>query len=313
MADNGTQVAERIPIASREEWLNLRRQDVTASDVAALFGKSPYKTMLGLFAEKAGLVPAVSEENDAMKRGRYLEPAILAACSEHELLRDRSLTRATDYWRSPSLRLGATPDAFVYEAGGNRIEPVDAKSVASYVFDQWGDGPPLHIQLQVLVQAMLMDAPRGWVACGVMTAEFPVHVFEVPRHEKAERMIVDAVAAFWKAVEAGEAPDPCAGDHGTLAALFPRADRPEPLDWGSDDEVLELLDERARLKEEVNPKDGRIKEIDALLKARMGAHALALAPGWKVTWTERKAYTANVAASRVLRVTALNLEQEEAA
>ena len=304
--------ATRIPIESLATWLAMRQQDVTESDVAALFGKSPYKTMLGLFAEKAGLVPASVEENDAMKRGRYMEHAILAACSEHPALAHGAVDRTALYWRSPSLRLGATPDASLET--GEASEPIDAKSVASYVFDQsWASGPPLHIQLQVLVQAMLMGAPRGWVACALMTPEMPLHVFEVPRHEKAERMILDAVAAFWKAVEAGDAPDPTAGDHAVLTALFPQASRPEPLDWSADDEIQVLLNRRAEICDIVKPLEGEKAEIDAKIKASMGAHGLALAPGWKVTWTERKAYVANVPASRVLRVTALNLDQEEAA
>jgi len=306
--------AIRIPIASREEWLQLRSQDCTASDIAALFGKSPWKTMLGLYAEKAGLVPGLTEENDAMKRGRHLEPAILSAAKEAPEFAGRQIAAATHYYRSPSLRLGATPDALVFDAGKDGFEPLDAKSVASYVFDaQWGDGVPLHIQLQVLVQAMLLDAPRGWVACGVMTADFPVHIFEVPRHEKAEAMIVNAVSAFWRAIEAGEAPDPTAGDHQVLTALFPQANRPEPLDWSGDDEIQDLLNERATICEEIKPREGRKAAIDALINAKMGAHGLAIAPGWKVTWNERAAYTTNVKATRVLRVTALNLEQEEAA
>ena len=301
--------AIRIPIESRETWLALRQQDCTASDIAALFGKSPYKTMLGLFAEKSGLVPGITEENDAMKRGRHMEHAILSAVGEAPEFAGRTVARATDYLRSPSLRIGATPDAEV-----DGLEPLDAKSVASYVFDQqWTQGPPLHIQLQVLVQAMLLGAPRGWVACGVMTPEFPLHVFEVPRHEKAERMIVDAVGAFWKAVEAGEAPDPTAGDHGVLTALFPSANRPDPLDWSEAEDLQTLLNRRAEIAEIVKPLEGEKAEIDAKLKAAMGAHGLALAPGWKVTWSDRAAYVANVKATRVLRVTALNLEQEEAA
>lgn len=304
---------QRIPIASREDWLALRLQDVTASDIAALFGKSPYKTMLGLYAEKAGLVEGVTEENDAMKRGRHLEPAILSAAKEDPAFASRQIVAATHYLRSPSLRLGATPDALVFDAGCDGFEPLDAKSVASYVFDQWDGGPPLHIQLQVLVQAMLLNAPRGWVACGVMTADFPVYVYEIPRVEKVERMILDAVAAFWKAVEAGEAPDPTAGDHPVLQALFPRADRPEPLDWAGEDELQALLDRRAAIAEIVKPLDAEKAEIDARIKAAMGAHGLAFAPGWKVTWSERAAYVANVKATRVLRITALNPDKEEMA
>ena len=303
----------RVPVGSREDWLAMRRRDITASEIAALFGKHPYKTMLGLYADKAGLVPPETEENDAMRRGRHMEAAILSACAEDPAFHGRTIERATHYFRSPSLRLGATPDAYVIQ--GETLEPIDAKSVASYVHDtQWADGaPPLHIQLQVLVQAMLMNAPRGWVACGVMNPEFPLYVYEVPRHAQAEEKILEAVEAFWRAVEAGEAPDPTAGDHGTLQALFPQATKPEPLDISGDEDLLKLLERRAEIAAITKPLDGEKAAIDAAIKMRMGTHSLALAPGWKLTWSERAAYTTTVKATRVLRVTALNQDQEEAA
>lgn len=306
--------AIRIPVQGREEWLAMRRQDVTASDIAALFGKHPFKTMLSLYAEKAGLVQPDTEENDAMRRGRHMEHAILSACAEAPEFDGLWVDRAAHYYRSPSLRLGATPDAYLRREEGKPIEPIDAKSVATFIHDtQWTEAPPLHIQLQVLTQAMLMNAPRGWVACGVMSMDFPLYVYEVPRHEQAEAKIIEALAGFWRAIDAGEAPDPTAGDHGTLQSLFPQATKPEPLDISGDDELLKLLDRRAEIAAVVKPLEGEKAAIDAAIKMRMGAHSLALAPGWKLTWNERAAYTANVKATRVLRVSALNQDQEEAA
>jgi predicted phage-related endonuclease len=307
--------AIRILIQGREDWLAMRSQDVTASEIAALFGKHPFKTMLSLYAEKAGLISGAVEENDAMRRGRYMEHAILAACAEAPEFDGLWVDRATHYYRSPALRLGATPDAYLRREEGLPMEPIDAKSVSSFVHDtQWAGGaPPLHIQLQVLVQAMLLRAPRGWVACGVMTPDLPIYIYEVPRHEQAEAKIYEAVASFWKAVEVGEAPDPTAGDHGTLSALFPQATKPEPLDISGDDELLRLLERRAEIAATVKPLDGEKTAIDAAIKMRMGAHSLALGPGWKLTWNERAAYTATVKATRVLRVTALNQDHEEAA
>ena len=72
---------ERIPITSREQWLELRRSAVTASDVGAIFGLHPYKTPLRLWADKTG-VNLEDVENAAMRRGRWLEAAVLSACRE---------------------------------------------------------------------------------------------------------------------------------------------------------------------------------------------------------------------------------------
>lgn len=42
---------DRIQIENREQWLALRRQDVTASVVAATMGLHPYVSKLALFKE----------------------------------------------------------------------------------------------------------------------------------------------------------------------------------------------------------------------------------------------------------------------
>jgi predicted phage-related endonuclease len=52
---------ERWPITDRAAWIQWRLLDVTASDVPALFGADPYKTRLGVWAEKRGLVPPIAD------------------------------------------------------------------------------------------------------------------------------------------------------------------------------------------------------------------------------------------------------------
>ena len=45
---------ERWAITSEAEWLEWRRNDVTASVVGALFGLHPYETVFGLYARATG-------------------------------------------------------------------------------------------------------------------------------------------------------------------------------------------------------------------------------------------------------------------
>ena len=306
-------ITERIPIVSRPQWLAARKQDVTASDAAAIFSAHPHKSPLALWAEKSG-TDLPSDENAFARRGRHLEPAILSAAGEAETFSGGVLEPARFYVRAPALRIGATPDALFVRPDAPP-EPVDAKSVASWVFDTaWADGaPPLHIQIQVLVQAMLLDAPRGWVACAVMTPEWPIHVYEIPRNPDAEKRILLGVKEFWQSVEKGEMPAPLAKDHATLAAIFPRAEQAEPVDWSAENDAVALLDEWAALGEELAPKKARISQIEALVKARMGSAERAHAPGWAVSWKEqkRKAYAVAESVYRVLRIKAYSPDGEE--
>lgn len=286
-----------------KEWLALRKQDVTASQISAIWGASPHTTALALWAEKCG-TEFRNDENAFSRRGRHLEPAILSAASECDAFAGRLLTPSRTYLRSPSERLGATPDAAVHERD-QPGEPVDAKSVAPWVFDtQWEGGPPLHIQMQVLVQAMLMRAPRGWVACAVMEPAFPVYVYPIERNAEAEAKIIAGVREFWRTVEAGEMPAPVAKDHATLAAMFNRVDnRLPPMDW-TDDDVLDLLARHADLCEQLKPMKGEVAQLENTIKAKLGACETAVAPGWTVSWKEqtRKAYSVAETTYRVLRI-----------
>ena len=265
---------ENYPARDRAAWLAIRKQDVTASEVAALFGAHPYKSPLQLFADKTGR-SVETADNKAMRRGRILEPAI-AECWFEEY--GERLEKCTDYLRCTVRRIGATPD---YVRGNG--EPVEAKSVAPEKWAEWGEQPPFAYTLQALMQAMLMDAPRAWLAIMVDNRAKDFYRFEVPRHPAAEAKMVERVAAFWRAVAADEMPPAdYSKDGAALAALFPR-DNGDVLDLSGDNRLPEMLARRAELKTQIAIAESEADLIDAEIKAKIGPASEATLPGWKVT------------------------------
>ena len=69
-------LVERFPIASREEWLALRRAYLTASVVAALFGEHPYRSLFSVYAEKSGQYVPEELEGELLERGLELEDVV---------------------------------------------------------------------------------------------------------------------------------------------------------------------------------------------------------------------------------------------
>ncbi len=100
---------------SREEWLNWRRENVNASEAAALIGADKYRTKLQLYREKRGAF--AQEQTKAMARGLHMEAAILC----HH------------YYDDPDLRIGCSPE---WEGHAN----VQLKTVARPVFEQGSHG-----------------------------------------------------------------------------------------------------------------------------------------------------------------------------
>lgn len=66
---------------TREEWLELRRQGITGTDVAKILGRSKWGKALDVYRDKLGLsTPSVM--NPAMLHGIEAEPRIIGMYSE---------------------------------------------------------------------------------------------------------------------------------------------------------------------------------------------------------------------------------------
>src|SRR5262245_17886387 len=157
---------ETIPITDRNQWLALRRRDVTASDVAAVANFSNWRSRYRVRCEKLGLA-AEEPETNIMRRGRWLEHAGLAALAE--LHPDWKISRAGVYLRDVEDRIGATPDGL--GEGNGAPFTIEVKATALPVYDAWEWDEeanekklPIEYQCQALTQAMLADVPQTIVA-----------------------------------------------------------------------------------------------------------------------------------------------------
>lgn len=304
---------ERIKIEDREQWLALRKQDVTASVVGALFGAHQYETAYGLFAEKSGLeVPEF--DTSVLRRGRLLEGAVAIAVEED--FPQWRVKKATEYFRDPAARIGATPDFFV-DGDPRGLGIIQAKTVAPAAYKKhWAeDKPPFWITLQAATEMMLTGAPWGAVAALIVDPyRLECKVFEIPKHPGAEARIREAVSQFWDDVAEGREPKPdFARDAELIASLWPAATPTKTIDLTGDNLLPVLLAERADLKARAKADDARIKEIEAEIKFKMGDAEIATIDGFHISFKNqhRKSYTVAATDFRVLRVTDHRSKQEQ--
>lgn len=275
-------------ITSIGEWLERRRHDITASRVAALFEEHPFLDRERLAAELRGGNSQITVP--AMRRGRILEPAVIAALAEDHP--DWRIEKANTYHRLPDHRVGATPDAWLDDDG-----LIQVKTVSPQAWEKWQGRPPLAYTLQTLTELIVTGRERGILAVMVCSPSFPVHTFDVPRHEAAEGKILAAVADWWRAWDAGE----IAGPAPSIAALV---DDGSHIDLAGDNRLPDLLVERAGLKAAASTAEKRIAEIDAEIKEKMGAARTAWLPGWSLSYAtqERREFVTPAKTIRVLRV-----------
>lgn len=308
-----TMKIKRFPITGREQWLGLRKPDVTASVAPALFGLSPYLSPAQLFAEKMGQLDPDQPDSIALRRGRLLEGAVAQAFAEEHP--GWKITKAQHYYRDVKRRLGATPDYHLIDPDG-RKGVLQAKTLMPYVFKKsWTDQTtPTWIALQCLIEAMLTRSDFGMIAAlEVDGYKFELHCYEVPRNERAERRIQDAVAKFWDDAAKGIAPAiDYARDGALLAAMYPHHREGSSIDLRGDNELPMLLAEREAIKANVTIDEARIDAIETEIRSKITDHEIALVHGWRLTLREqhRKEFTVKPTSFRVLRAVR---EQAEAA
>jgi len=302
---------EQWTITSLAEWLDRRRLDITASRLPALFGLHPYLSLpqlADIMRGSTGTGTASVPDSPAMRRGRILEPAVAAALAE-ERPELPPLVKATTYHRVPEWRLGCTPD---YLCGDDGL--VQCKTVSSHQWQAWHGKIPTGYVIQTLCEMMVTGRAWGLLAVLEVSPSYPLHVVEVPRHAAAERRILDAVADWWRSFDAGD-----------LAGTAPSAQIEADLDDGSyrdlsgDNELPPLLDERAALKATTSGAEKRLKEIDYVIKNRMGTAARGWLPGWNISFATQHRREVLIPAKdiRTLRVRAVDdaalLDEEPAA
>lgn len=304
-------IVTRMPITNRATWLEARREDVTASEAAALYGRHKYLTRLELAYAKIYGERQDRKMESARRRGHILEPACAAAI-EHDhgivpwkvghYLRGRS---ASDH----RIRVGATLDYDVRMDGGDLCDALDkanvphswgelyglpvqlaieCKSVDRDIFEsEWSDGPPIYHVYQALVQAMLGDYDGAIIAALIVNYAHDLRLYTVPRDHALETKILADIADFWGDLDTGVMPPAEPRDNATIAGRT-RPDNSAVVDLRGDPTWPLMLEERERLKAKVSGLEYDIDAIEVALKERMGDNTTALIDGWAVTWKADK-------------------------
>lgn len=310
---------ERIPITSRDQWLALRKQDVTASVVGALRNIHPWTSRFHLYKEKAGFNVGEVKVNVRMRRGLRIERAVAAMVMEDNP--SWSIEPAGVYLRNPARRIGATPDFFM-ECPDEIGRGVVQTKITTYrnFKKQWMDDDgalmvPPWIVLQTTTEMMMAEADFGYVAVFIDDAWNPLEqdlfLFRLDRHAAGEARIYLDVAEFWDDVANQREPevDPKL-DADLVRLLYSESNDLLTCDLSGDNYLPGALRERADLKEEIERLKGRIEEIDTYTRGKMGMAELGFGNGFTVTLktVKRAGYIVPPVSFRQLRVKGLQKE-----
>lgn len=277
-------------IVNKEEWLKWRESNINASEAGALFGIDAYCSPLKLYHRKKGTI-GPEEETDAMRRGRWLEPAVLGATAE--LRPDLEIIEPKLYFDDPKLRIGCTPDGFGIEKASGRRGVIQAKTVAEHVWKEWiitGElESPLSYQLQTMVEAVHTTradfALLSFMILGYHRID--LKIVEVPVITKTWNAFVKRAKQFWIDFAKGNAPAANGQDNELVKQLYPGTPG-ATIDLTGNNMLPELLEKhdalQAALSAARKPMKPLEKEYDAVrteIKGLIGDAEFAFLPGGK--------------------------------
>lgn len=182
------------------------RKTISASQAAMLFGASPYGTPRTLYDWLHDGVDNEPDENDSMAFGKFVQEFILKRAQERLNL-EVVPNLGDSYVRHATEPLGCTHDAHLRSPSFG-YGPVEAKSVRYQVYkDQWiGGKAPLHIEIQLQAQMLVMGAEWGVIAVMVGANEDFDVLMRKPDYRVHERLIEEARAMMLR-VETHDRPD----------------------------------------------------------------------------------------------------------
>lgn len=258
-----------------DAWLELRKTGITATDMTAIMGVSPWKTPFALYAEKTGQFQP-EPVGEAAHRGLILEDAVATWWeSQHEgkkLRRSNGVLRLKDVpWAMCSI------DRMVQ--GEDHI--VEIKTSASPL---WRIGIPEFVQVQCQWQLLISGFEEMTVAALLGGLVFREETVKADRNLQTE--MFRKAELFREAIENRTAPALDGRDSDILAAIKPQ----ESDEWAQADDGLDRVAALySQTLYESKLLDQELSNLAISLKEAIGERqGIVGNTGWLATWRQNK-------------------------
>ena len=257
------------------EWLELRRQGLGASDMAAVMGVSPYKTPYQLWAEKTGMTPE-QKVGDAARRGVILEDAVGQYYEQERGVKLRKSNGIVRLKKHP--RIMASLDRTIV---GETKGIVEIKTSASPRWSMWPVPP--EVMIQVHVQMGIVGAKWCDVVALLGGLVFKIERVQFDAELWAE--IQRAAMLFLEAVDSKTPPQLEALDAQAFAIATPQGSQEFAEATPDLERVYAQLRETNTELHFIEQKKG---SLEIIIKEAIGEKAGLAGNGWTVYWKQAR-------------------------
>lgn len=261
---------------TKEQWLKMRTEVITSTEVSALFNFNPYITKFELWHQKKNKEIVLLEDDERMRWGNRLEAPIAEGVAEDQ---GWMVHPFKDFATHDEIRAGSSFDYLIAVPNGNNTDTIEGlleiKNVDwLQVRDKWliEDGEvieaPPHIEIQVQHQMMITGHPFCYIAA--LQGGNKVHLIRRTPNKSIIDSIKTKVIRFWNSIDNGIEPSPdWERDADFISKLHSYAEPGKTMD-AKDKEIDELANEYKALREKEKAAGDAKKAVKAKILTLIG-------------------------------------------
>jgi putative phage-type endonuclease len=275
----------------KDEWLEKRKLGVSATDIAAISGLNPYKTIYDVFLEKLDLVEP-TPDNPRMRWGRRMEDVLT---EDYENMTGY-ITFKTGLLRNPDNHLViGTPDrlVFIHDSHNDDGRPnkgLEVKTAGIRQKDRWGEPGTDNVPEEYLCQCMWYMAVTGldeWDLIVSIAGTEPV-IYTIHRNDELIAELIRRAEDFWNNHVLTKEP-PAVDESESAKEMLNRLYQKADLDMiESDDKLDKLVEALNRQRKFKAVAEENERYLENKIKAIIGDHEGVKGEWGQITWKKTK-------------------------
>jgi len=265
------------------EQINFKKGKIGASQVAAALGISPFQTPAGLAMEILGRIKP-PEENDAMRTGNIMEPAIAQLYTDRQKVEiypwEKTCVHPNFEW------LIAHPDYYKADEAGKPTCLIEIKNVGARQRFRWENGVPVHVVAQCVLQSLLAEINEVEVVAYFGGNDLEIYPLKITARQ--QESLMSRVSLFWfEWIAKGMIPPVCDRDIELVKTLYPTADN--ELELTATPAIMRDIEDYRGWKENRIGLDQTIGTLEAKIRLLMGGASTLKAPDGTRLFTYKQA------------------------
>lgn len=258
---------ETIIPENEQHWLDLRTKVLTSTDMAALFGISPYCTPYELWWRKKDNVVIDFKGNERTEWGLFLQDGIAAKFAKDN---GWNIRRMNEFIMDKDIRVGSSFDFSIDEDGILEVKNVGFQSIQKdWLFDGDNIEAPAFIELQVQVQLFVSNRKYAYIGAlqdgnkGILIRREP--------SPKIHDAIKQKCAAFWESIDKDQSPAPnFETDSKFIATLYNSSEPGKVVSVAEDEGIVAMVEEYKALGNAIKTAETGREEIKAKVLMAIG-------------------------------------------